>query len=150
MTNQNDIMLSFDSRETAQLALDKLETIRKSLLIQTTELTKNERPTLNTLNIQMMANTTAADGDLATDTPVLQSPRSRIKVVVNGGGVVYAGFPDASTIGCYFTSVEDNGDPTKARINDGDVKIGDKLYWIGGVCGFELDTTDRLDFEYFI
>jgi len=32
MTNKNDIMLSFESREIAQSALDKLESIRKLLL----------------------------------------------------------------------------------------------------------------------
>ena len=153
ITNKNDIMLSFDSRETAQLALDKLENIRKLLLNQTGALVKDERPTLNTLNIQMIANVTTGYGSLATVTPVQQKPKSRVKVIINGGGVVYAGKPsldpDMHTFGCYFTSAADNGDDTKARINDGDVQLGDKLYWTGR-SGFDLDVTDRIDLEYFI
>ena len=153
MTNKNDIMLSFDSRATAQSALDKLETIRKMLLSQTGGLVEEERPTLNTLNIQMIANITSGYGSLATVTPVLQKPKSRVKIIINGGGVVYCGKPDQDpdghTFGCYFTSVIDNGDDTKARVNDGDVQLGDLLYWTGR-SGFDLDVTDRIDFEYFI
>lgn len=153
MTNKNDIMLSFDSRETAQLALDKLETIRKMLLSQTGELVERERPTLNTLNIQMIANITSGYGSLATVTPVLQKPKSRVKVYINGGGMVYCGKPDqdpdGNTFGCYFTSVLANGDDTQARVNDGDVQIDDLLYWTGR-SGFNLDVTDRIDLEYFI
>jgi hypothetical protein len=153
ITNGNDIMLSFDSRETAQSALDKLEIIRKMLLVQTGELVEEERPTLNTLNIQMMANVTAGYGSLATVTPVLQKPKSRIKVYINGGGMVYAGKPsldpDGHTFGCYFTSPEANGDDIQARVNDGDVQLGDLLYWTGR-SGFDLDVTDRIDLEYFI
>ena len=152
MTNKNDIMLSFDSRETAQLALDKLETIRKMLLDQTGQLVVNDRPTFNTLNIQMMANVTSTNGDLATNVDVLQKPKSRVKVTVNAGTLVYCGKPSLNplTYGCYFTSVTDNGDPTLARVNDGDVQKGDLLYWLGDVCGFQLDETDRIDLEYFI
>ena len=152
ITNKNDIMLSFESRAVAQQALDKLETIRKILLSKSGKLVGgDDRPTFNTLNIQMMARTTGNRGDLATDDVVLQKPRSRVKVIINAGGVVYAGFPSGSTtIGCYFTSPTDNGDESKARINDGDVQLGDKLYWIGDNTGFELDVTDRIDYEYFI
>jgi hypothetical protein len=144
-------MLSFDSRETAQLALDKLETIRKMLLDQTGQ-SNFDRPTFNTLNIQMMANFTSNDGDLATNDPVFQKPKSRIKVSINAGTLVYCGKPslNPTTFGCYFTSPTDNGNPTLARINDGDVQKGDLLYWLGSVSGYQLDVTDRIDYEYLI
>jgi hypothetical protein len=151
MTNKNDILLSFDSRETAQFALDKLEIIRKMLIDQTNQLS-NDRPTFNTLNIQMMANNTQTNGDLATNTAVLQKPKSRIKIIVNGGTIVYCGKPELNpiTYGCYFTSQIDNGNPALARINDGDVQKGDLLYWLGDVCGFWLDDTDYIDYDYLI
>lgn len=154
ITNKNDIMLSFDSRQTAQSALDKLETIRKMLLTQTGAIVKDERPTLNTLNIQMIAEVTTQRGDLATVTPVLQKPKSRVKVTVNASTYVYCGRPDMDpdgfTFGCYFTPVSAAGDENQARVNDGDVEMGDLLYWIPQNCGFDLDTTDRIDYEYLI
>jgi hypothetical protein len=161
MTNKNDIMLSFDSRETAQLALDKLETIRKMLLDQTGQLVSN-RPTFNTLNIQMMCQSTSGltplfvsggTPALQNNVGVLQKPRSRVKVTVNAGTLVYCGKPSLdpdSRYGCYFTSVADNGNPTLARVNDGDVQLGDILFWIANIAGFDIDTTDRIDYEYFI
>jgi len=150
MTNKNDIMLSFESRAVAQSALDKLELIRKSLLINSGEFIGTGCVTFNTLNFQMAANTTTADGDLATNTAVIQTPKSRVRVYLNAGGQVYAGIPDGLNIGCYFTSATDNGDITKARANDGDVQKGDKLYWIGSVSGYQLDVTDRIDLEYLV
>lgn len=154
ITNKNDIMLSFDSRQTAQSALDKLETIRKMLLTQTGAIVKDERPTFNTENIQMMAQVATVRGDLATTNPVTQQPKSRIKVTINAGTYVYCGRPDMDpdgfTFGCYFTSAVAAGDENQARVNDGDVQIGDLLYWIPQNAGFDLDTTDRIDYEYLI
>jgi len=150
MTNKNDISLSFESRAVAQQALDKLELIRKSLMTQSGDFIGTGHVTFNTLNFQMDANTTTADGDLATSISVLQAPKSRIKVILNAGGQVYAGFPDGLNIACYFTSPTDAGDPALARQNDGDVQQGDLLYWIGSVVGYQLDVTDRIDYEYLI
>jgi len=153
ITNKNDIILSFENRLIAQQAADKLELYRKDLMILTGEITsRDNRPTFNTLNRNMMARdiTPGLDNQLALTVPVQQIPKSRIKITVNNGGFVQAGIPDGSYIGSYFTSVADNGDPAKARVNDGDVQIGDMLYWIGSIAGFDLDSTDYLDYEYLI
>lgn len=151
--NKNDIILSFESRLVAQQAADKLELYRKELMTLTGEITSNDnRPTFNTLNKNMMCLdiTPGVDNQLATGVPVQQIPKSRIKIIVNNGGFVHAGVPDGVYIGCYFTSSTDNGDPTKARVNDGDVQLGDLLYWIGSVAGFDVDSTDYLDYDYLI
>lgn len=153
ITNKNDLILSFETHLIAQQAADKLESYRKELMILTGEIvSKDNRPTFNTLNINMMCLdiVSGVDYQLSCSTPVLQIPRSRIKVNVNNGGYVQAGVPDGIHVGCYFTSSDDNGDPIKAGVNDGDVQVGDLLYWIGSVAGFDLDSTDYLDYEYLI
>lgn len=153
ITNKNDIILSFESRSVAQQAADKLELYRKELMTLTGEITVNDnRPTFNTLNKNMVCLdiTPGVDNQLATGVPVQQIPKSKVKIIVNNGGFVHAGVPDGVYIGCYFTSPTDNGDPTKARVNDGDVQIGDLLYWIGSIAGFDVDSTDYLDYDYLI
>lgn len=153
ITNKNDIILSFESRLVAQQAADKLEVYRKDLMTLTGEITSNERPTFNTLNRNMMCLdiTPGVDFQLACSTPILQIPRSRVKITINNGGTVQAGIPDnTDRFGCYFTSVADNGDPTKARSNDNDVQIGDQIWWVGSVAGFDVDSTDYIDFDYLI
>jgi hypothetical protein len=152
ITNKNDLMLSFESRTIAQLALEKLDRFRKSIMTLSGELVKPERPTLNTTNLNMWACDIipGVDFQLISGATVSQVPKSRIEVIVNGSSHVPCGYPDGLYIGCYFTSVEDNGDPLKARVNDGDVQLGDNLYWIGSVAGFDLDSTDMLDYNYLV
>lgn len=150
ITNKNDLMLSFESRIVAQQALEKLDIYRKNLMTSKGDIVRPERPTFNTLNRNMMCRDIApgVDYQLATTTPIQQAPKSRVEVIVNGTTHISCGFPDGLGIGCYFTSVADAGDSTKARINDGDVQLGDQLYWIGSVAGFDIDSTDYLDFSY--
>jgi len=176
ITNKNDLILSFESRTVAQQALSKLESYRKSLMISTGEITimAGDRPTFNTLNHYMMANYVTGNTlpALQNGQFVAQKPKSSIKIIVNQGSFVYCGKPDFilsgstyvfySPVGCYFTDPQYNGDPSKARTNDGDVQYGDVLYWIvhwanedkdnplGGRDNYPLDLTDTIDFEYLI
>ena len=166
ITNKNDLILSFENRATAQQALDKLDSYRKSLMLYKGDFTKTERPTFNTLNHYMMANYVTGNTQEALQFErVAQQPRSSIKVIVNQGTFVYCGKPNVilsgstyifySPIGCYFTSSTALGDPLQARNNDGDVEIGDILYWISdwngsGTLNYTLDVTDTIDFEYLI
>lgn len=170
MTNKNDLILSFESRAVAQLALEKLDLYRKSLMILKGEITIPERPTFNTLNHYMMAdyvtgNTVPALQSPYTSQCVLQQPKSSIKIVINQGAFVYCEIPDVvlsgstyyfySPVGCYFTSQAADGDPLQARANDGDVQLGDVLYWIAnwngsGTSNYQLNVTDTIDFEYLI
>lgn len=150
ITNKNDLLLSFESRTVAQQALEKLNNYRNALLTANNYINRQIVPTFNTLNRNMMCIdiTPNVDNQLATGTPILQKPLSRVEVIVNGSSHISCGVPDGISIGCYFTTVADGGDPTKARVNDGDVQLGDQLYWIGSVAGFDVDSTDYLDFDY--
>ena len=176
MTNENDIILSFESRAVAQQALEKLDAIRMSLLVLSGEFDRNSRPTLNTMNRYMRVNRVIDHNcQLVECGPVAQIPKSLVKVLVNQGGFVYCGktiftvggdpftwpLSTGTTLtffipnGCYFTSPADTGNPYQARVNDGDVQIGDLLYWIvdwngNGEPNYPLDVTDTLDFEYLI
>ncbi len=150
ITNKNDLLLSFESRTVAQQALEKLDNYRKSLMTNKGDIVRPYRPTFNTLNrnMQCIDITPNVDFQLATTTPIQQQPTSRVEVIVNGASHITCGFPDANSVGCYFTSVADNGNPIKSRVNDGDVQLGDQLYWIGTIAGFDVDSTDYLDFDY--
>ena len=161
ITNKNDLILSFESRTVAQQALEKLDNYRKALMAANGQITPSDRPTFNTLNHYMIANSISGNFQLATAVPILQQPKSSIKIIVNQSTFVYCGKPTFTSsptlpdrpIGCYFTSPTDNGDPLLARMNDGDVQINDQLYWIidwYDSPNYPLDTTDTLDFEFLI
>lgn len=152
ITNKNDLLLSFESRSVAQQALEKLDLYRKWILNNNNNGNRPHVPTFNTLNRNMMCMdiTPGVDYQLATGRLVEQIPLSRIEVILNGSSHISCGIPDGISIGCYFTSEADNGDPDKARVNDGDVLLGDQLYWISSVAGIDIDSTDYLDFDYLI
>lgn len=151
VTNKNDLILSFESNAIAKQALTKLSDIRKILLLNNNNLTRGSIvPTVNILNRNMQCNdiTPSVDNQLAINTLVLHIPLSRIEVIFNNITHVPCGYPDGLIIGCYFVPVEAEGDPSYARLNDGDVQKGDQLYWISSVAGFDIDSSDSLSFEY--
>lgn len=153
ITNKNDLILSFESASVAQQALEKLDSYRKSLMMTNSNLNRTNIPTFNTLNRNMVCLDIIpnVDDQLVLVTGVEQIPRSRIEVIVNGSTHVSCGFPSPGNgIGCYFTSVADAGDRTKARINDGDVQYGDQLYWVSSEVQFDISSTDWIDYEYLI
>ena len=90
-------------------------------------------------NRNMPALTTVADGDLACNIGILETPfySSDISVFVNG---IQANLG----VECYFA---DPLTPAIPRVI-GSAQLGDKLYWIGSAAGFELITTDRITFQY--
>jgi hypothetical protein len=159
ITNKNDLILSFESTTVAQQALEKLDLYRKTLLITNSNLTRTNVPTLNTLNRNMLGNSGTTIGAdpwsnpvLATFTPVMQQPLSRVDVIIRGTTHVECGKPisplSANPYGCYFTSPSEAGNPDYARVNDGDVQIGDLLYWVSYTANFDLDDTDWIDLSY--
>lgn len=152
ITNKNDLILSFADKSIAQQALEKLDDYRRDLMTANFKLTRSNIITFNTLNRNMrcLDITPGVDNQLVTLSTVAQIPISRIDVIVNGSTHISCGVPDGLDIGCYFTSAEDAGDVTKARINNGDVQLGDQLYWIGSIAGFDPDSTDWIDFDYLI
>ena len=150
ITNKNDLILSFESRIVAQQSLEKLDDYRKILMTSKGDISRPNRPTFNTMNRNMMANIIIADFQLATNSLVQQQPTSRVEVIVNGSSHISCGIPDGVSIGCYFVPNGYGSSVSNARINDGDVKIGDQLYWIQSVAGFYLEDTDYLDYDYLI
>lgn len=97
-------------------------------------------------NKNMAANVTTADGQVATSTPVANTPRSdsHVKVEVNTVDVRIAdGDAQRTTSEAYFSG--DGG--TTAR-NIADIVAGDTLFWNGSVANYELAAPDRISFFY--
>lgn len=97
--------------------------------------------TFSNNNLNMVGEVTSSDGDLGTNTVVLDVPTSRIRVFINGteqdiGPGLDGYFADPST-------------PTSARTH-GEEQQNDKFYWNGSVAEFELDSEDIVDFVYLI
>lgn len=96
-------------------------------------------------NKRMPARDTTADGQLACAIAILRTPvaGSYIGVRVNGVDVPEVG--DGSKIGvvCYYSN--DGGQTARAWA---DITLGDTLYWNGSVAGFELASTDVIEFTY--
>lgn len=145
--DKNDIYLDFASSTESAQAFAKLNDAKKAL----TQPSNSSTPSTNgenvysRANLNMVANITVNDGDLAVDTAILDKPVSAsfVKVFVNGvevnsGGKVYP-------YDCYFSN---DGGVTARQL--GDEKQGDKLYWNGSIAGYQLDTVDLIDFNYLI
>jgi hypothetical protein len=94
-------------------------------------------------NKEMTALVTASDGDKATNTTVAATPTNDSYVGVRINGVHYIVGDGVKTKDCYFSA--DAG--TTARAISA-VASGDELFWNGSVAGFELDATDKIDFDY--
>ena len=91
-------------------------------------------------NQTMNALSTTTDGDLACSLPIFIDPQGKVDVYINGLNV-----PSGLGKDCYFSV--DNG--ITARV-DGEELAGDKLYWNGSIAGYQLEITDKIDFDYII
>jgi hypothetical protein len=96
----------------------------------------------NILNLDMSASTTTNDGDLACTTPLLSTPKSFVRVAINGLEVAVGIGKD-----CFFSG--DGG--VTPRENNSEL-LGDYLYWNGSIAGYQLNTSDgdEIDFFYLI
>lgn len=97
----------------------------------------------STSNKDMAASLTASDFDVACATAIAATPagKSYVAVEVNGAGQSVG--DGVKTKSCYFSG--DGG--TTAR-SFATLQSGDLLYWVGSVAGFQLATTDRINFLY--
>lgn len=95
-------------------------------------------------NINMRANTTTGNGQLACDTGITSAPivNSYVSVYVNGVKVsVGNGMKNQD---CYFSN--NSGITAKTWAN---ITVGDKLYWNGNILGYSLhSSTDKISFIY--
>lgn len=106
-------------------------------------------------NKGMSCNLTSSDGDEAVSVGMFYTPTegSYVEFLLNG---VQIKIEDNAIIGnsvtspCYFS--DDGGTTHSLRsvrlIKD--IEAGDKLYWMGSIAGYELDTSDKADWNYVI
>lgn len=105
-------------------------------------------PSESKANKAMAASLTAADFAEACATAIAATPAPSANtanhyVTVRVNGVGYEVGDGVRTKDCYFSA--DAGATARAF---GAIAVGDKLYWVGSVAGFELATTDVIDFLY--
>lgn len=143
----NNINLDFLTSSECNEALSKLNNYKQIILsnitTSPTTILGLTSDIFSTSNLNMVANVTNNINTLACDTVIIDVPliHSYVRVFINGvevnsGGNVYP-------FDCYFSG--DDGLSVRLR---GDERTGDKLYWNGSVAGYELDSTDLIDFVY--
>lgn len=94
-------------------------------------------------NKGMTASVTSADYQAACATTIAATPAndSFVRVYVNGVAVRLGN--GVRTTDCYFSV--DGGTTARSIAN---ITVGDTLYWVGSVAGFQLAATDTIDFDY--
>lgn len=132
-SDENKLYLNFYSSSIAKEALVFINDMKKHILIK-------EKLYYAYSDLNLNANTTYNDGDLACDSELSFTPINKIKIYVNGVEVKVGGkyFPYS----CYFSP-----DGIKVRIN-GDERKNDKLYWVSSTLNYNLTKNDVIDFIY--
>lgn len=94
-------------------------------------------------NKAMAASLTTADNQSACSTTIAATPSGDgyVQVYVNGVHEVVG--DGVKTKSCYFSG--DGGTTARTIAN---ITSGDTLYWVGSVAGYQLATTDIIDFDY--
>lgn len=93
----------------------------------------------------MAASLTSADNQIACATGITATPASGSFVTINVNGIQQILGDGVKTKDCYFSG--DSGTTARA-INA--IIATDKLYWNGSIAGFQLATTDFIDFNYVV
>ena len=145
--DKNDIYLDFATTTEAAQALAKLNDAKKMMTQPSCAINPDGGGTTvySKANLNMQANVTVNDGDLACNIPIIDKPvqSSHVRVFVNGVEVNVGG--KVAPFDCYFSA--DNG-LTERYL--GDERQGDKLYWNYSVANYNLDNIDLIDFVYLI
>jgi hypothetical protein len=102
-------------------------------------------PVPTTSNKAMTASVTSSDFDEACATAIASTPAQSSFVAVLVNGILAELGNGVKTKDCYFSG----NSGTTARAHNA-VVSGDKLYWVGSVAGYQLATTDRIDFVYVV
>ena len=139
--DRTDIYLDFSSSTEAAQALAKLNEAKRMMTQPGCSPQPGEGETVySKANLNMPANVTVNDGDLATSSAIIDRPiaSSHVRVFVNGMEA------NREHGDCYFSA-----DGVEKRII-GDERQGDRLYWNGSFAGYNLDTLDLIDFIYLI
>jgi hypothetical protein len=98
---------------------------------------------LQAANWSMAANATSSDEDLATSNAIATTPNGDglVAVTINGAFVTVG--DGTKVAACYFSG--DDGTTPRTIEN---IIAGDKLYWMGSVAGFELQSDWLVGFLY--
>lgn len=102
-----------------------------------------QAPVWTLANKEMTASTTSNNGDLACATVLAGTPANDSYVIVFVNGIAVTVGDGVKTKDCYFSA--DSGSTAKTLANIGS---GDRLYWNGSIAGYQLATTDVIDFVY--
>lgn len=94
-------------------------------------------------NKDMAASLTSADGQVACATTIAAKPLGGGYPRIYVNGLAQSLGNGVKTKSCYFSA--DAGATAKTIAN---IAAGDTLYWVGSVAGFQLATTDVIDFDY--
>ena len=142
--DKNDIYLDFSSSTESAQALAKLNEAKRIMTQPGCAPDPNGTTVYSKSNLNMTANVTVNDGDLACNTAILDTPKtySYVRVFVNG---VEVNTGDKNSGDCYFSR---DGGSTALVV--GDERLGDKLYWNESIANYNLDAIDLIDFIYLI
>ena len=144
VNDSNDIFLDFETASECNDALLKLNSIKQTLIsmVESSGVTDLKTNVFSKNNLNMSANITTQNGDLACDIGIIDTPisNSLVRVFINGLEVNVGG--KMSPYECYFSN-----DGINVR-NIGDERHGDKLYWNGEIAKYQLDQMDSIDFIY--
>lgn len=94
-------------------------------------------------NKDMPALVTSSDEDKACNTGITNIPSDDGYVIVDVDGIIVPLSDGDKSKDCYFSG---DGGTTARAIED--IVPGDLLYWMGSIAGYELDTSDRISFNY--
>lgn len=96
-------------------------------------------------NKDMAASVTSADFQQACATPIAATPASDSHVLVYVNGLEVPVGDGVKTKCCYFSG--DSGATARTIAN---IALGDTLWWVGSVAGYQLAATDSIDFVYVV
>jgi hypothetical protein len=107
------------------------------------------RPNYAISNLDMVANNTVGDNATASNIPIIDIPVSFVKVFINGMEIDTPQNEADYTIRPAFFADPTIYPPTLSSVRKrGTEQLGDILYWNGTVAGYNLSSTDKIDFNY--
>ena len=143
ITMNTDGVLEYDVDRSANYTLRSVPDV---------EYVQSQVPIMTPDDKFLIAETTIADGDIASLTGISNTPVDGCYVSVYVNGVEYEVGNGVTTKDCYFS---DGTSPTVPRgfssaHPNGQIQTGDVLHWNGSNTGFELQSGWRIAFHYLV
>lgn len=163
ITNKNDIVLSFENKDDALLAISRFKNVLESIesMYRHTDIEGGYIYSLSNMNMDGADMIFGQNGDKACNIPILEDPKSTVRVLVNGVEVNVGSPSSDNTVVCFFAPDGLSGtDAANNARERGQEHQGDYLYWIGdnswegtyGVsgAGYWISNRDDIDFIYLV